>query len=236
MIRLLLLLILLVPTFADAMEMIGFGAADNGYAAQRLYLPGTNATSPTITPSWEWTTAYGTPVRRYMNSSKESTYEGQTTYETYAGWVNFMMRQYISHPLNGAQTITGTVKGQLIATEYSTSANFHWVSKMRVMSGDGTTNRGYLLGETVDSTELNSGKMNRSFLAGNALTSVDAQDGDRIVIDIGIQAQNSSSSSYGVFVWWRDNGASDLPEDDTDTDETLSSWIEFSQTLNFRGE
>ena len=232
----LLLLILLLPVPAGSMDMIGFGGTDNGYAAQRLYLPGTNATSPVVTPSWEWTTAYGTPVRRYMDSNKDNTYQGQETYETDAAWVNFMVRQYISHPLNGAQTITGTVKGQIIASEYSAAGNFHWVSKIRVMSNDGATNRGYLLGETVDSTELNSGKMNRSFLAGDALSSVEALDGDRIVIDIGIQAQNSSASSYGLFVWWRDNGASDLPEDDTDTDETLNSWIEFSQTLNFRGE
>lgn len=65
------------------------------------------------------------------------------------------------------------------------------------------------------------------------LTLVNALNGDRIVIELGIISVNTSTTEYTGTIRIGDNGASDLPENETETDTTMNPWLEFD-TVNLR--
>ena len=55
--------------------------------------------------------------------------------------------------------------------------------------------------------------------------------GDRLVIEIGIRDATASTTTTAT-ISFGDNGATDLPEDQTTT-TALNPWVEISQTLKF---
>ena len=144
-----------------------------------------------------------------------------------------ILRQFVSEPLQ-AQTISGTVKGQIRARESDPAAQMCAALVIRVVSNDGLTERGVLL--AYFPAALSSGfdpatSTNRKFPPSTALTSVTCQDGDRIVVEIGHRAFNTVTTSYTGYVWFNNTiGTADLPEDEITTDN-LCPWIEFSQAL-----
>jgi hypothetical protein len=158
-----------------------------------------------------------------------------------AGPLNVLIRALCSHPLDGDQTITGTVKGQIRAIESNASANAMAQMTIRVMSNDLQTVRGTLLATHTNalSSEFPTGThANRKFplsaLSPASLTSVDALDGDRIMIEIGARKTEAGSTSRNYSVAVGTASATDLAEDETTTTAD-NPWIELSQTLVFRG-
>jgi len=150
--------------------------------------------------------------------------------------------QYVSDPIDG-QTISGTVKAQIICRESNAATDATMAITIKVVSNDGGTLRGTLLAiaasDLINTSppEWTTTATNRRFLDASevtpvTLTPVVAQDGDRIVVEIGMREVTTTSSRYGRF-WLGDDGASDLPEDDTTTDTTMNPWIEFSQTIDW---
>jgi hypothetical protein len=158
-----------------------------------------------------------------------------TATETTASILNKQAVQLISMPL-AAQTITGTVKGYALFSESDTAQDCRVQCEIRIISPGGTV-RGTLLAANTDalSSEFVTTPTNRRIpllAASNTLTSVSAQDGDYLVVEIGHRTHVASGTSYNVTVRWHDGiGSTDLPEDETDTDSTKAPWIEFSQTL-----
>jgi hypothetical protein len=67
--------------------------------------------------------------------------------------------------------------------------------------------------------------------ASGTLTSVTAQAGDFLVVEIGFISAPNGVTSVVTFQWHDDTSTGDLPEDETTTDTTLAPWLEFSQTL-----
>jgi hypothetical protein len=155
--------------------------------------------------------------------------------ETTAAILNKQHVQLISMPL-AAQTITGTVKGYALFSESDAAQDCRVQCEIRIISQAGTV-RGTLLAADTGalSSEFVATPTNRRIpllAATNTLTSVSAQEGDYLVVEIGHRTHVASGTSYTATVRWQDNpGSTDLPEDETDTDATKAPWLEFSQTL-----
>ena len=205
------------------------------FGATRFYLPSTGIAqvSPAFSASWNLTTA-ADRIRMYnahyrINSAMTAkTATGDNTTPQ-----SILNRQYVSDPIAG-QTITGTVKGQLLGNE--NNVGFDGVSAVliRVVSNDGATVRGTLLALTypvlAGNEYLVSTDENRYTPVSTALTSVAAQNGDRIVVEVGFYCY-SKNSKIGSQTFG-DNNASDLPEDQT-TQTQNNPWIEFSADIQF---
>jgi hypothetical protein len=163
-----------------------------------------------------------------------------------SGTWDVLVAQFISPPLEGAQTIDGTVKGQIRAVEQSTGPNdFRAQFGVRVFSGDGLTLRGtaVALDASALSSEFDSGSIsldgnyeNRKFplaaVSPVTLSSVSASDGDRIVVEIGARAHNVSTDNAIFALALHPDASSDLAEDETSNPQ-LRAWVEFSDTFTF---
>lgn len=206
--------------------------------ATRFYLPssGAAAVSPAFDAEWERT---ADADRIACVTAKSSTAMTTKTFEeSTASAHDVLARQYVSAPLSGAQTITGTVKGQARAAENDLEINARSQLIIRVVSNDGATVRGTLLAADTGAlaNEWATALTNRFFprTAGSALTSVAALDGDRIVLEIGTRAHASPLAADQYSIRFGDTGAADLAEDETTTADNVP-WIELSQTLTFAG-
>lgn len=146
--------------------------------------------------------------------------------------------QFISKPLK-PQTISGTFKGQLRAAQDGAGQGFCRAVTVRVMSGDGSVERGTLLQHIPASliSEFATTLTNRNFPPSLSLTEVVAQDGDVLVIEIGAvcfsDLSNYPSGQIEAFNGDGGGGSVDLPEDEVTTDMN-NSWFEFSQTIEFQ--
>jgi hypothetical protein len=196
--------------------------------ANLIYSPGFDA-------EWNKTT---NAVRRELFATKQSTTlaTSSDSENTASQPYDVLLRQYYSEPL-AAQTISGTVGGQIRAYESNAAADFCIAVTARVVSADGATSRGtlfsYFPGSLASEFAGPSTLTNRyAPPAGTALSSVDALDGDRIVIEIGFRSFNTSTTAYTGYMSFGDAAASDLAVDETTTTAN-NPWIEFSGTINF---
>jgi hypothetical protein len=113
--------------------------------ATRIYLPSTGAAavSPTYDAAWEKSSEANrlTCVTNKISSSfANKTSSENVTTSPY----DVLTRQYVSKPL-AAQTISGTVKGQIKCQESASAADFCRALVIRIVSSDGNTVRGTLL-------------------------------------------------------------------------------------------
>lgn len=135
-------------------------------------------------------------------------------------------RQYAFGPILGG-TLQGTCKCQIRSRELAGSDNVVPRSGLRVVSNDGTVERGVLLAVASNGTgtELaaGAGLTNRTWMNGNAIGPLVVQTGDWIILEIGYTDVAGTTpealSSYGSIA------ASDLPENDT-TAAALRPWFE----------
>lgn len=153
------------------------------------------------------------------------------------------IRRFVSEPLVGAQTISGTIKGQIRISESSTNMNALPQICVKVIANDGQSVVGVLFtGDTrttnVDelTTAVRNQKIPAAGISPATLSSVAAGDGDRIYVEVGVRANNTSSTSFTATAragaTATPGGANDLTEGGAETTD-LNPWIEFSQALNF---
>lgn len=209
--------------------------------AKRLYFDtGTPTISPTPDGSWEVT---GSMVRRWLDIGKFEHHGFEslavaTALNSPAGAVDALILQAVSPMLSGAQTIAGAIKGQIRAFESNLAADLRMQCVIWVRQSNGS-NRGTLIASNADAlaNEFSTSLRNIRIPKGGSTvpTSVNAQDGDRVVVEIGYRKhENATNSRTGTF----DSGNSnqiggDLPEDETTT-SVLTGWIEFADTLVFQ--
>ena len=207
--------------------------------ATRLYFPST--TAATLTPAYDttWMQTSGALRRRLSNAKLASAFQSHagTISSDETGGEFILLRQYVTPGLVEGQTITGTVEGQFRAMQNGASpidANEYVI--IRVFDSTGVTERGVLYDDGVNVGEFATVLTNRKFIpTTSALTPVVAEDVDIIVIEIGvfISCRNTPPCEPDVgTVEFGDNSVSDLPEDNTTTDQ-FCPWIEFSQDLVF---
>jgi len=212
----------------------------------RLYYSADTAApgiSPAFDASWERTTD---AVRRNLENDKIDTdvnapinlavASGSTN--TPAGASDILIAQYISGQLSGSQTISGAIKGRMRASENTGAADMRTQCVVRVVDSAGTTVRGTLIASdgSALASEWATSITNRKVPLGSPATptSVAAQDGDRIVVEVGYRKhENATTSRTGTIQVGAILGATDLPEDETTT-AANAPWIEFADTLVFK--
>lgn len=155
---------------------------------------------------------------------------------------DMLMGQYVS-PALAAQTITGTFKMYGCVIEETAADNVSSQVVIRVVSNDGQTVRGTLYAGDTDTTNPPSNEWSdsvytsRAFPRGNtgsgqALTDIGAiSEGDRLVVEYGVRMRGPVRNSVQLGMYLGSEGASDLPENETETDQTKNAWIQFSNAL-----
>lgn len=140
----------------------------------------------------------------------------------------------VSGPL-AAQNISGTVNLIVGVQESSTSMNAHFHVHIYVTQGDSDTPRGTLLSDYREAAGVNEWPTfaaGRGLNAAQALSALDVSAGDRIVVEIGYTARNTSTTSYTGTLWYgAPVAAMDLPDSGDET--TLPGTITFSDDITF---
>lgn len=202
--------------------------------ATRLY--GVATAAAPVSPAFDsWSSLTGA-VRRTLSTSKAAATETRAGVAVTSGAGNETLGfQLVSGPLDGAQTITGTVTIMARGRELATSDNINArVRSIRVFSKDGSTLRGTLLtlGNHTVTTEPGTSVAGYQFANATSLSSVSAQDGDRVVVELGWgMTTTGSSPQYDLVI-----GGSGTDHTNTAGPDTTGTvpWIEFSQNLVFQ--
>lgn len=211
-------------------------------AQTRVYLPssGAAAVSPSFNAGWE-DTGGADRLALAVASGGATAQTGKTvTDSNNTTDTDQVARQYVSPPLNGAQTISGNVKGQIKVSESSNAQNAASEIVAYIVSNDGSTVRGVLLDfyTGILSSEFSTSVVNRKFPRSAAspvtLSSVSAQDCDRLVIEIGSRNYSTGTGATQTYTFG-DDSASDLAENETQS-TVADPWVEFSGTIAFRAE
>lgn len=138
---------------------------------------------------------------------------------------------FVSPPLR-SQTISGTVKCQVAATESNADDNCRGLLEIYLVKSTGQFRATLLtMGQHGPATEYHTSLRNKSLADGDILQNTPVLDGDRIVVVLG-HTDNSGTTPNGSFEILDISGADDFPEDETDT-ATKVPWIEFSGELQF---
>lgn len=215
--------------------------------ATRLYFSRDVAAG--VTPSswsagWNKTTGVGSTLE-LSTKKKTDTTGGQQSITNagvgVSGQFTALFRN-VSPPLQ-AQTISGSLKGQFIASQASAAENYTLAIAVKVIQSDGT-DRGVLIAVSAsDDTsttppELATTNTNRRVLNSSESASLSFSDlavsaGDRIVVEVGFRQASASTSLGGAFRGCDIDGGTvaDLGENDTDT--TGLPWVEFTDTISF---
>lgn len=150
--------------------------------------------------------------------------------------LNTLIAQFVGPPME-AQTLGGTLTGQMRMKQSDLAGNLYPQMTVRVLSGDGAIVRGALRGSATGSTppttdELTVTLQNTRNPITSAsplpLNSVVCQSGDRPVVEVGFRALNVSATNQWARLVVGGAGV-DLSAGGTETAGT--PWIEFSQDI-----
>jgi hypothetical protein len=208
----------------------------------RFHFPRTEVSQ--ISPSFQagWGTTTGA-TRFFMSDDScrtgSSIVIGPTLSWTTVAQTKALDRQYVSRGLS-AQVISGSVSGQLMVREFNAGNNTDVIIVyIGVVSNDGSASRGTLLSlgnkSTTGEFVVNATCRNKIFCAATNLTSVTAQNGDRIVVELGYSNTTLATvAPQGAAKWGDIGNGTDLPAgNEAQTSDGLG-WIEFSQDLIFK--
>lgn len=206
--------------------------------ATRFYLPSTTGAPKGITPtiSAEWEKNLSNPRRSACFTTKTSSSmttvsasgsDSVTTDEWFLG-------QFITPPLASNTTFgsTSTVDMSLYCYESSTSCNAYAMVWMRYCDEDGTgatDMRG-----NWDVQEMGTSSMKSAYGGANTLDATfNLLAGQRLIFEVGYYKQ--STGTYGAYMKFGDNAASDAPKSDGDTND-YNSWVELSVNCTFASD
>lgn len=144
-----------------------------------------------------------------------------------ATW-DVLLGQWIGAPLDTAQTISGTFDMAISALESNADAEMFLHVHVWVSQGDTSTPRGTLLTDYIDTHELPTTEAGVA-ITQQTLSSVSASVGDRIIVEVGYQAQNSITTSRTGRVRHGSNDATD--QSAGDTTNSHPGWCEFGNTI-----
>lgn len=197
--------------------------------ARRLYI--TNAAPPSTSvgnpPKGAWDVSANAGDIGGLLTSPSGAAATLAQAETSAtnNWDGYLAT-WVAGPVNGNQTIQGTVQWIIGVVESSASMNAFTHVHIWVSQGDSNTLRGTLLSDNIGATEWPTTATGRGEGA-KTLTAVNALNGDYVVFEFGYQAQNTVTTSFTGTVNFGDTGA-DLTSGSTSV-TTLAGWVEFSQ-------
>ncbi len=194
------------------------------------------AVTPAYSVAWKSTSGV---TRHVMNYVKGSSLTGKSPiFNINAGARSSSLeRQYTSAPLVGAQTISGTVSGQLVVNEIAATDNVDQiVAVLKVVNNAGSLTSGMLLNlgayNIVGEFSAVVGGRNKKIFNGQSITSVNASDGDRIVLEIGYWSSVAGTTPQTQAVYGETPPANDLIANELGVPGI--PWLQFnSVTLNF---
>lgn len=206
--------------------------------ATRIYLPSSGA-APVTPSTWNFANQIN-PLTFAGSLTKTSS--AMTTKLEATGTTNPTARamlRYVIGPLE-AQSISGTVKGQMRGLESNAGANASLALAIKIIQPGGA-DRAVLLAQTAGDSaaagvELATGSLtNARFLnaseANPTLTTQTATRGDYLVIEIGFRS--ATATSRDISLRYGDTGGTDLTDGNTSETTDLVPWIEFSGDLKF---
>ncbi len=202
------------------------------FTLARLYLQNA-VSSVTTTTQGGWESSAGAPTL-VLSRTKSGAITFNPVAETSASAVfDVLVLKLVSEPIV-AQTIAAgtTLNWTLGALENNADATFRYYAHAYVVSNNGTTIRGTLLANNIETTnEWPTTAQGHAAASAKSLSAVTAQAGDRVVIEIGYQAENTTTSSRTGSLWYGGTG-SDLADGGDET--TLTGWFEFSKGIAFQ--
>ncbi len=207
--------------------------------ATRFYLPGNAApgVSPAFDAAWDFVSGADRSVLRGGKLFGITPVARASGTETSTSPVNVLNRQFVSAPLVGDQTISGTVDAVARVYESNAAADMRSQMVVRVVSNDGLTVRGTLWAadnaDTLRTEWPTSGStvgkhFPQSGVTGT-LTPVNALAGDRIVVELGSRAHNTVATAYSNGIYFGDSAVDFSGAESQNAN--ASPWVEFSQTL-----
>ena len=199
--------------------------------ATRFYFPssGSAPVSPAYSGSWDNTDdAQRLPC---YDSAQGTSMSTVAYFDSDVGNTDHLIRQWVSEPIT-AQTISvQTIEFQMRCQEGAVQDNQFIAICIRVVSNDGSSVTGTILDVTRDGTEISASSLQNRRLTAST-TQVTSNANDRIVIEVGCGGDPLGSADHDVDIRIGDNGGSDLPEDDTSTND-YNPWLEFPNDITF---
>jgi len=194
--------------------------------ATRFYLPSTGTPAISPTPKAEWEENPSLTRLPMVTTRGSSALTTLTVSESSSAVANrdILIAQFISEPL-AAGSFGGVVKSLVRARESNAGLNARTQFILRVLSGDGATDRGDLYaGDATTQTgnptsELATTMFSRRFprgagWRGDKLT---WNDGDRVVAEYGVREHNTVATIYNAELRVGENAATAVPENETAT-------------------
>jgi hypothetical protein len=198
--------------------------------ALRLYL--TNGAAPyvpaTIRGTWSDKALTGASgmLRRKTGASATAA-KAETSNSS--SW-SVLLRRFVSETVNNAGTLQGDFALTLGTLESNDDANMTLQMHMYVIAGDSDTVRGALtslaLGGGPEWPAVGFGRGAAGVQATGTLTNVNVEPGDRIVLEVGYRAANTTTSSRTGTLYYGGT-ASDLSPNDRNV-TTRPGWIDFA--------
>ena len=144
-----------------------------------------------------------------------------------------MYQQLVTRPLQGAQTLEGTVSLAIHAVEGHRKLNAVLALQVVVHAPDGTVRDVALPVTTGTETFVIDAQARTRALLAAPLSTVACDDGDVIAINVGIGANNETRNlSQGIGLYFFANRSSDIAYLDVAT--AANTWVEFSADLLFQ--
>jgi hypothetical protein len=203
--------------------------------ATRFYLPTTEAAPITGTTQGSWTSTASVVDRKLRDVKGADAMAAGPLQSITSGAGNHTLdRRYISAQLNGAQSVSGTVKGELQVLEGAATDNIDRIYfGLFVVDAAGTTLRGTLLAVNfyATNTEFGTAFAQRRMADGDTVTTVSASDGDRIQLELGFGMSATGTTPQAQAEY----GQAEADLLDAGSATTGSPWIELSSvTLAFQ--
>lgn len=203
---------------------------EEAQAATRFYLQNAapDVTVPTHRGAWDST---GSVTQRKMARTKSGSITSKRVSElSSTNDYDVLLLKFVSQPISNAQTISGTLNWVIGSRESDSAMNAHWHVHVYVVDNAGTTLRGTLYTDYTEPAGTNEWLTTATGdgpTLNITLTSVATQADDRIVIEVGYVARNTSTSSYTGTLWYGGTNSTDLTLGGDET--TYPGWWEFSQ-------
>jgi hypothetical protein len=203
----------------------------------RFYLPSTTGApgvSPTISAEWE----HQNTARRQTSTAKAGSAFASTAYSPdgadHLANADAHIVQFISAPLAAQSIAAQTLQITLLCSEAHASNNLFLTWKVYLCDSAGTPGV-TLLAIRRDATETSTSLTNRTDSAVS--TDVTANDGDRVVIELGLGGTPTASGGVqghnGTLRFGDPVGGADLVANDSATADA-APWLEFAtSTLSF---
>lgn len=214
------------------------GNLQGGYTGTRVYFPATGSPpiSPTYSSAWDITADADRRIARLSKGATSLASKQATQPLANNNGQDMLLRQYVCENPLQAQTIQGAVLGVFRALESTASADYSPQCLIRVMAPNGTTERGVLYAghNAAAGNEPLTSLESRYFPRGGQQTfsSVSAQAGDYLVIELGFRIHNGDASAYTGDIEFGDAPTTALDASETDSDADYP-WLQFSQAIQF---